>query len=167
MKYSNRASLKTNQSIIHIDMDGVLCDYESFLNKKILEGMNKFQIYQIPGVFEHLEPIDGSIKAFQLLDKYFDVYILSTPMWSNPDSWRGKRIWVEKFLGKHAKKKLILSHNKGLLKGKYLIDDRVANGVLDFEGEHIQFGQKKFSNWSKVLTYLFEKEHIPFQSEFF
>ena len=88
-------------------------------------------------------------------------------MWSNPDSWRGKRIWVEKFLGKYAKKKLILSHNKGLLKGKYLIDDRVANGVLDFEGEHIQFGQKKFSNWSKVLTYLFEKEHIPFQSEFF
>ena len=103
----SRGSLKTDKEIVYIDMDGVLCDYGAFLNQRISEGMNKFQVYKMPGVFEDLNPIPGAVNAFHLLDQHFDVYILSTPMWSNPDSWKGKRIWVEKYLGKAAKKKLI------------------------------------------------------------
>jgi 5'(3')-deoxyribonucleotidase len=163
----SRGSLKTEKEIIYIDMDGVLCDYSSFFDKKVSEGMNKFQVYKIPGAFDDLQPIKGAINAFNVLDKYFEVYILSTPMWSNPDSWRDKRIWVEKYLGKIAKKKLILSHNKGLMKGKYLIDDREANGVLDFEGEHIKFGENKFKEWISVIEYLFKKENISFQNQMF
>jgi 5'-nucleotidase len=163
-EYVSRGSLKTEKEIVYIDMDGVLCDYASFLEKKVNEGMNIFQVYKIPGAFEELEPIKGAIDAFHLLDKYFEVYILSTPMWSNPDSWRGKRIWVEKHLGKTAKKKLILSHNKGLMKGKYLIDDREANGVLDFEGEHIKFGENEFKAWTSVIEYLLKKENISVQN---
>ena len=53
---------------------------------------------------------------------------------------------------------MILSHNKGLLKGHYLIDDRLKHGVEDFEGEHIHFGQLGFENWIKVITYLREKD---------
>ena len=161
----SRGSLKTDKEIVYIDMDGVLCDYGAFLNQRISEGMNKFQVYKMPGVFEDLNPIPGAVNAFNLLDQHFDVYILSTPMWSNPDSWKGKRIWVEKYLGKAAKKKLILSHNKGLMKGKYLIDDREANGVLDFEGEHIKFGEGEFSKWQEVLIYILQKESIPFQCD--
>ena len=118
----NRGSLKTDKKIVYIDMDGVLCDYGAFLDKMVNKGMNKFQVYKMPGVFEKLDPIAGGIKSFHLLSKYFDVYILSTPMWSNPDSWKGKRIWVENYLGQKAKKRLILSHNKGLLRGNYLIE---------------------------------------------
>ena len=161
----NRGSLKTDKKIIYIDMDGVLCDYGSFLEKMINKGMNKFQVYQMLGVFEDLDPIPGAINSFNLLSKHFDVYILSTPMWSNPDSWKGKRIWVQNYLGKIAKKKLILSHNKGLLRGDYLIDDRDANGVLDFEGEHIKFGQEKFKEWNTVLKYIFVKENIDYQNQ--
>jgi 5'-nucleotidase len=161
----NRGSLKTENKVIYIDMDGVLCDYGAFLEKMISEGMNKFQVFKMLGVFEDLNPIQGAVNAFHLLDQHFDVYILSTPLWSNPDSWKGKRIWVEKYLGKAAKKKLILSHNKGLMKGNYLIDDREANGVLDFEGEHIKFGEGGFSNWQDVLNYLFQKESLPFQNK--
>tara|TARA_B110000914_G_C15364734_1_gene400297 strand:- start:56 stop:532 length:477 start_codon:yes stop_codon:yes gene_type:complete len=153
-EYKSRGSLKTEKEIVYIDMDGVLCDYSSFIDKKVSEGMNKFQVYKIPDAFDDLQPIKGAIHAFNLLDKHFEVYILSTPMWSNPDSWRGKRIWVERYLGKIAKKKLILSHNKGLMKGKYLIDDREANGVLDFEGELIHFGTEKFPDWDSVIHYL-------------
>jgi len=40
------------------------------------------------------------------------------------------------------------------MRGKYLIDDREANGVLDFEGELIHFGTEKFPDWSSVLIYL-------------
>ena len=88
-------------------------------------------------------------------------------MWSNPDSWMGKRIWVQSYLGSVARKRLILSHNKGLMKGSYLIDDRDANGVLDFEGEHIKFGQEKFKNWSSVLSYILDKENIDYQKKLF
>lgn len=161
----NRGSLKSKKKVIYIDMDGVLCDYGSFLEKMISKGMNKFQVFKMPGVFEDLNPIQGAVNAFHLLDQHFDVYILSTPLWSNPDSWKGKRIWVEKYLGKAAKKKLILSHNKGLMKGDYIIDDREANGVLDFEGEHIKFGLGEYIDWDEVLNYLLCKEGIPIQNK--
>jgi len=155
-----RESLKTDKSIIYIDMDGVLVNYQEHLDEMLAKGMNQFQIYKMKGVFENLKPMPGAISAFNSLALYFDVYILSTPMWSNPDSWAGKRIWVEKNLGENAKKKLILSHNKGLVKGKYLIDDREANGVLDFEGEHIKFGSETYPDWNEVLNYIYKKEII-------
>ena len=160
-----RGSLKSKKKIVFVDMDGVLCDFGAFLEKMTSKGMNKFQVFKMLGVFEDLNPILGAVDAFHLLDQYFDVYILSTPLWSNPDSWKGKRIWVEKYLGKAAKKKLILSHNKGLMRGDYLIDDREANGVLDFEGEHIKFGEGEYIGWNEVLNYLFSKEKIPFQNK--
>ena len=163
----SRSSLKSDKKIIYIDMDGVLCDYGSFLEEKMGQGMNKFQVFNIKGSFENLNPMPGAIEAFNLLVKYFDVYILSTPMWSNPDSWMGKRIWVQSYLGNVAKKRLILSHNKGLMRGSYLIDDRDANGVLDFEGEHIKFGQEKLTNWPSVLKYILEKEKIDYQKELY
>ena len=49
---------------------------------------------------------------------------------------------------------LILSHNKNLNIGDYLIDDRTANGAAQFMGEHIHFGSEKFPNWNSVLDYL-------------
>jgi hypothetical protein len=38
--------------------------------------------------------------------------------------------------------------------GDFLIDDRIANGVADFTGEHIHFGTERFPTWKEVLDYL-------------
>ena len=38
--------------------------------------------------------------------------------------------------------------------GDYLIDDRLANGVNLFKGEHIHFGSDKFPDWESVCSYL-------------
>ena len=46
---------------------------------------------------------------------------------------------VEKYLGESASKRLILSHNKHLNVGEYLIDHRTANGAGQFSGMHIHF----------------------------
>ena len=51
-------------------------------------------------------------------------------------------------------KRLILSHQKDLLKGDYLIDDRHTHGANTFEGEWIQFGTDPFRDWEAVLKYL-------------
>jgi len=51
---------------------------------------------------------------------------------------------------------VILSHNKHLAKGDFLIDDRTANGAGDFAGKHIQFGPegKDFADWKAVISYM-------------
>ena len=36
----------------------------------------------------------------------------------------------------------------------HLIDDRTANGVEKFSGEHIHFGTEKYPDWEAVLRYL-------------
>jgi 5'(3')-deoxyribonucleotidase len=75
-------------------------------------------------------------------------------MWALPESYSGKRIWLEKHFGESIKKRLILSHRKDLLMGDYLIDDRLRHGVTEFKGEHIHFGTDKFPDWEAVLDYL-------------
>jgi 5'(3')-deoxyribonucleotidase len=57
-------------------------------------------------------------------------------------------------LGEAAKKRLILSHNKHLNIGDYLIDDRTANGAGKFTGMHIHFGTERFPDWDSVVSYL-------------
>lgn len=125
---------------IYIDLDGVLVNYKG----------------EKPINFLKLDPMWLAIYSFETLfdDDRFDVYIASTAPWSNPDSWKDKRLWVEKYLGEYAFKRLVLTHNKGLLKGDYIIDDRTVNGVAEFEGEHIHFGTEEFPNWEVVLDYL-------------
>jgi 5'-nucleotidase len=136
------------KKILYVDLDGVLADYDlAKLNTTEEDRKQK-------GFFENLPPIDGAIDAFKKLSEKYETYFLSTAPWSNIYAPSEKRIWVEKHLGEFAFKKLILTHNKGLLKGDYLIDDRKLNGVEDFEGEHIHFGTEKFKSWKDVLDYL-------------
>ena len=131
---------------LYIDMDGVLVDLQSNLDK---QGWHQ-------NVFKDPPPIDGAVEAFNELcfDEDYDVYILSTAPWNIPNSWTHKRLWVSKYLGAKAHKRLILSNNKSLLRGDILIDDRTANGAGDFQGELIQFGTEKYPNWTEVLKYL-------------
>jgi len=139
------------KKIVYIDLDGVLADYDS---RKVVTTERE---RNAKGFFESLEPINYAAWAFKVLNEYYDVYILSTAPWSNVHSWTEKRVWVDKHLGELAYKKLILSHNKGLLKGDYIIDDRTVNGVSEFEGEHIHFGSEKFPDWETIVKYLTKK----------
>jgi len=138
-------------------MDGVLCDFDSRKAQLENAGIKGASIFKHPNAYKNLDPIPGAIDAWNALQEKFETYVLSTPPWSNPDAWAEKRIWVDTYLGKSAHKKLILGHHKGLVKGDYLIDDRIANGVADFSGEHIHFGAEAFPNWEAVLKYLNEK----------
>ena len=51
--------------------------------------------------------------------------------------------------------RLIISPNKSLLKGDYLIDDNVeGKGQEGFEGKLIQYGSTSYPSWSSVLKFL-------------
>lgn len=142
--------------IVYVDMDSVLVDFEHGIDQLSDEVYQEYEndLDEVPGFFRDLPPIDGAIEAFHELSEHYDVYILSTAPWRNPSAWIDKLLWVKKHLPKVARKRLILSHNKHLNKGNYLIDDRKANGAEDFEGEHIHFGEEHFRDWDAVLEYL-------------
>jgi 5'(3')-deoxyribonucleotidase len=149
-----RINIPITKPIVLIDLDGVLCDFESRKRELEAQGFKGSSIFKHPHAYKDLAPMPKAIEAWNLLQEKYETYILSTPAWSNPDSWAEKRIWVENYLGKTAHKKLILSHNKGLVIGDYLIDDRTANGVGDFKGEHIHFGTEEYPDWDAVLKKL-------------
>jgi 5'(3')-deoxyribonucleotidase len=149
------------KEILQVDMDGVICCFETGV-KAIEPDMpwdreNVDRVCEAnPRVFLTLPEIEGAKEALDELNELYDVYFASTPMWNVPESYMDKRIYIEsKF--PWAEKKLILTHNKGLLRGKFIIDDRTVNGVDQFEGEHIHFGTEKFPDWKTILEYLKSK----------
>ena len=144
------------KKIIFFDMDNVLVDFKSGIDK--LSEDIKFEyrdrLDEVPGIFSLMIPIKDAIESYHKLSEIYDCYILSTAPWENPSAWSDKLLWVKKYLGEVAYKKLILSHNKHLNRGDYLIDDRIKNGAGEFEGEHIHFGTDIFPDWESVLKYL-------------
>ncbi len=143
------------KKIVYVDMDNVLVDFISAKAKLPVDIWDNTEDKdEIPGIFALMDPIDGAIDAYKGLCNKYDVYILSTSPWENMTAMNEKLAWVKQHLGKHAYKRLIVSHNKHLNKGDYLIDDRPNNGASEFEGEWIQFGSEKFPDWQSVLKYL-------------
>jgi len=148
------------KKLLYIDMDNVLVDFQSGIDQLDPGSKKKyrFRYDEVPGIFATMDPLPGAIESFIKLKKHFNVYILSTAPWENPSAWSDKISWVKKYLGKHAWKRLILTHNKHLNRGDYLVDDRKKNGAGKFEGELIQFGTKQFPDWPAVMDYLHGKK---------
>ncbi len=152
--------LENPRELIFVDMDGVLADAEGGMKewsqKLGLSTKELFdkQFYHIPGFYKDLPLITGAQEAFKRLSTKYEVYILTSPSWENPSCYTDKRLWVEKYLGDLAYKRLIISNDKSLFSGRALIDDRIKYGVTKFKGEHIHFGTQKFPDWNSVLDYL-------------
>lgn len=142
--------------IIYVDMDDVLCQFSA----RSLSIKSQYPEVAYPqslyGFFTNLEPLEGAIEGINYLrsQSIFDVYILTAPSVWNPLCYTEKRVWVEKHLGMEMVNKLIISPNKGLNKGDYLIDDHESGRGQDgFEGTLIHFGTATFPHWKAVRAY--------------
>jgi 5'(3')-deoxyribonucleotidase len=154
---------------LYIDMDNVLVNFKSGMDAcdPALLEQHKESPDEIPRLFALMQPMPGAIEAYHELSELFDTYILSTAPWENPSAWSDKLEWVKRHLGAPAHKRLILSHNKHLNAGHYLVDDRSKNGADAF-GEvpgqkWIHFGHEPFHSWAEVVAYLKEKAGQPNQ----
>jgi len=148
---------------LYIDMDNVLVDFRSGMDACDPALLEQFKECpdEIPGIFGLMQPKDGAIAAYHELSELFDTYILSTAPWENPTAWADKLEWVKRHLGAPAHKRLILSHNKHLNRGHYLVDDRPNNGAEAFGDvpgqEWIQFGHGVHPDWPTALLDLRSK----------
>ena len=152
-------SINDSRKRLYVDMDGVLVDFNSGVNRLDDETRAAYANApkNAPGVFALMDPMPGAIEALNRLADKFDVYILSTAPWNNPSAWSDKLEWVKRHLGERFKKRLILSHHKDLLRGDFLIDDWDKHGTSDFQGKWIQFGSQEFPDWDAVEEYLKKK----------
>ncbi|MCI5051075.1 MAG: hypothetical protein MRY57_02100 [Candidatus Pacebacteria bacterium] len=143
------------KKILYIDMDGVIVDFESGILAISEEERETYaeKYSRCPGIFSKMKPLPGGIEAVNTLKDKYDVYFLSAPNWENSSSWSDKVDWIKCYFP-DMEKRLILSHNKNLNHGDYLIDDRLKYGAEDFPGKHIHFGTEAFPNWESVLDYL-------------
>jgi len=142
--------------IIYIDMDDVLCDFMGEFKRKFKDGTLNFPQGKI-GFFENLPPIKDAIESVNKLrtNEAYDVWVLTAPSTMNPHSYTEKRIWIEKYFDYDFTNKLILSPNKGLLKGDILIDDHSSGkGQENFEGELMQFGSEEYPDWETIMERL-------------
>lgn len=151
----------TNRKVIYIDLDGVIVDLIGQLKVELNQTSKKYDeptdlIDESETIFLDAKPIPYALEAISVLERYYDVYILSTAPWHNIHSWSQKRIWVEKYLPSMYKK-LILTHHKEQLIGDYLIDDRTKNGAGEFKGQHLHIFSSAFPTWQSILDYLLPK----------
>ncbi len=137
--------------IVLIDIDGPLADfYGEFLkrwkikhpdlpfvekeNRSHFDLKNDYSgefyeltklIYTEPGFAENLPANQHGIQAIrQMHAKGLDVFLCSSPLSSFDPNVLEKYRWVEKHLGPDFVKKLIMSRDKTLVKGDFLIDDK-------------------------------------------
>ena len=149
--------------IIYVDMDDVLCDFTKSYKKVLAEDSGIRYPQSQYGFFRNLTPIKGGIAAVNYLNKqdFFEVYILTAPSVLNPLCYTEKRLWIEDHFGMDMVSRLIISPNKGLNKGDYLIDDHnTGRGQEGFEGKLLQFGTENFQDWVQILAFFKKKYEL-------
>lgn len=144
--------------IVYCDMDGVLCDIKSIARQKFKETPEQKYPQSQYGFFIELPEMPNSVSTFLSLSEYFDMWFLTAPSTRNPSSYAEKNYWIRTHFGQEWCDKLIISPNKGLLKGDYLIDDNASGRGQDtFDGDFMHFGSEKCKDWRAAKEYLMSK----------
>lgn len=152
--------------IVYVDMDDVIADFYS-ATRDTSTGRIKEELMWTPSFFFKLKPIEGSQSAIYELEKRgLDVWILSQPLAGLPESYCDKAAWIQKHFPS-LYKKIILTQDKGLLLGDYLIDDNAPKWKDKFEkngGKFVHFPYGGYNGpyafqpnpeqlWKDVLKY--------------
>lgn len=151
--------------LINVDLDGVIVDCiggwrklwnAKYPDRQIVADPTEFmlevaysnfgteeeitEIFYTPEFFTDLDPIPGAIDAVkQMVENGIDVFLCSSPSRLST-SHSEKAEWVETYMGSEWLNRLILTRDKTLVQGDFLIDDKpVITGIYQPCWEHIVF----------------------------
>ena len=175
---------------ILVDMDGVIADFDSeFLQRwrsrhpdKLyipLEARKTFyvkdsypeelkplvaEILLEPSFFRDMLPMPGAKAALEeMRARGFEVFLCTSPLSTYNHCVLEKYEWVEKVLGPAWVRQIVLTKDKTIIKGDFLIDDKPAiTGAVDPpEWEHILYDRPynrhinkrrlAWENWKDIL----------------
>lgn len=176
---------------ILIDMDGVISDYEGqflqywrsrhpdklyvpvearttfYIKDEYPEELQSLvaEILLEPSFFREMAPVPGAREALEEMQKLgFEVFICSSPLSTYKNCVLEKYEWVEEHLGLAWVRQIILTKDKTVVKGDFLIDDKplIAGAQDPPDWEHIVYdrpynrGANKrritWNNWKDVLV---------------
>lgn len=122
-------------------MDDVISDFYKSAYDPVTRKINDHDMFE-KNFFLDLEPVPGAKSAvYQLMKMGFDLWILSQPFVLVPESYNQKAEWITKHFPQ-LYNKIILTQDKGLNVGDYLIDDNLKKWKDKFEqtgGKFIHF----------------------------
>jgi len=138
---------------IYIDMDDTLFDFTGAYRQALEDNpAQPFPQSQI-GFFLGLRPITGALQAYDTLrEQGHRVLFLTAPSVRNPMCYTEKRMSIERHFGFDACTDLIIAHDKSLLRGDILVDDKCdSNKQTEFHGYLLNFGSLQYPDWTSVL----------------
>lgn len=99
------------------------------------------------GFYRRLLPIDGAKSALKAaLKDGHDVRIVSAPYISNPTCASDKIDWIVRHYGSHWASRLILTNDKTVVHGDFLIDDKpTITGSMEPTWRHVVFGDYAYN----------------------
>lgn len=156
MATHHKSAAPSFQQIVYLDLDGVIVN---FLGSERIPAAEKLQrnhpeIYK-PGFFADLLPNPGalaSVRALMLSGKY-EVWIATRPLHKSSHCYTEKIQWIMRYLPELTSR-VIMTQDKGLLRGHYLIDDE-THWYGKFDGTFILFNPEKPKQcWDQVLEHL-------------
>lgn len=122
------------------------------------------EIYTAPSFFRTLPPVAGAVEAVKEMEQMdLELFICTSPLNAYRNCVLEKYEWVEQHLGLDWVKRIILTKDKTLVKGDFLIDDKpVITGVESVPAwEHILYDRPynrdinrkrlTWQNWKQVL----------------
>lgn len=113
-----------------------------------------------PGFYRMLRAVPGARTALrEMRDAGYDIRFVSAPYVSNPTCASDKIAWIARHYGSQWAQRVVLTTDKTIVRGDYLIDDRPdITGAEDPSWEHILFTQpynkhiedrRRISSWSE------------------
>jgi 5'(3')-deoxyribonucleotidase len=105
-------------------MDDVLADFYTDASNNEYKIVNESLMWD-KDFFLNLKPTKGSHSAIRkLISMGFDVFVLTQPLAGHPECYYDKALWIQIHFPQ-LYDKIVMSHDKGLCLGKYLIDDNL------------------------------------------
>ncbi len=145
-------AINHSKKIVYLDMDNVLVDFHSNVMLPIpFDYFDHPNMYR-KGYFYNLKPFPGALEAALelLIRPDLDVYILTQPVAGHPRTYADKAKWVEEYLPAFSDR-IIMTQNKLLNKGDYLVDDSLKWSAFEGKFIHFNFHGDTVEEWNRVL----------------